>query len=104
MFSLNKRFMGMALATSCFLGIPYGASCFTAGHVFAAEMEQKMHSISPSDSAGFVMLAEAVPDVILEVRYYSTYNFVGDRIAGYEEPCVLLTREAAEALGAADDM
>ena len=53
---------------------------------------------SPNDASGFVSLAEAVPDVILEIRYYSTYNFVGDRIDGYEEPCALLTREAAEAL------
>ncbi len=57
-------------------------------------------SLSPEDTAGFVELAEAVPDVILEVRYYSTYNFVGDRVVGYEVPCVLLTREAAAALKA----
>ncbi len=56
------------------------------------------------DATDFVSLAEAVPDVILEIRYYSTYNFVGDRIDGYEEPCALLTKEAAEALkGAAAD-
>ena len=55
-------------------------------------------SVSPDDASGFVSLAEAVPDVILEIRYYSTYNFVGDRIDGYEDPCALLTREAAEAL------
>ena len=61
-------------------------------------------AVSPSDASGFVSLAEAVPDVILEIRYYSTYNFVGERIDGYEEPCALLTREAAQALaGAADD-
>ena len=61
-------------------------------------------SVSPDDASGFVLLAEAVPDVILEIRYYSTYNFVGDRIDGYEDPCALLTREAAEALqGAAAD-
>ena len=28
---------------------------------------------------GFVHVAEAVPDAILEVRYYSTYNFIGDQ-------------------------
>ncbi|MBO4863316.1 MAG: M15 family metallopeptidase [Eubacterium sp.] len=44
------------------------------------------------------MLSEAVPDAILEIRYYSTYNFVGDRIDGYEEPLALLTKEAADAL------
>ena len=60
-------------------------------------------STSAADSSGFVVLTKVVPDVILEVRYYSTYNFVGDRIDGYEEPCVLMTREAAEALKAVSD-
>ena len=55
------------------------------------------------DSSGFVDVAEAVPDAILEIRYFSTYNFVGDRIDGYEEPCALLTKEATEALRAAGD-
>ena len=52
---------------------------------------------------GFVSLAEAVPDVILEIRYYSTYNFVGERVDGYERPCALITKEAAAALKAASD-
>ena len=55
------------------------------------------------DSSDFVLLSEAVPDAILEIRYYSTYNFVGDRIDGYEEPLAFLTREAAEALKAVSD-
>lgn len=38
-------------------------------------------NVDPADCSGFVELSEAVPDVILEPRYYSTYNFVGDRIA-----------------------
>ncbi len=57
-----------------------------------------------SDEAkGFVLLSEAVPDAILEIRYYSTYNFVGDRIDGYEEPLALLTAEAAAALKEVSD-
>ena len=44
---------------------------------------------------GFVSLAEAVPDAILEIRYYSTYNFVGERVDGYERPCALITRPRA---------
>ena len=55
---------------------------------------------SNSAPSGFVHLAEAVPDAILEIRYYSTYNFVGDRIDGYEQPTALLTVEAAKALKA----
>ncbi len=50
------------------------------------------------DSSGFVVLADYVPSIIQEIRYHSTYNFVGDRIDGYEEPCALITREAARAL------
>ena len=50
------------------------------------------------DPSGFVVLAEYIPAVIQEIRYYSTYNFIGDRIDGYEEPCALLTIEAARAL------
>lgn len=50
------------------------------------------------DPSGFVELSQAVPDAILELRYYSTYNFVGERIDGYEAPVALLTQEAASAL------
>lgn len=55
------------------------------------------------DASDFVNVADAVPDVILEIRYYSTYNFVGDRIDGYEAPVALLTKEAAAALKKASD-
>ena len=48
--------------------------------------------------SGFVLLADHVPSIIQEIRYYSTYNFIGERIDGYEEPCALLTKEAARAL------
>ena len=50
------------------------------------------------DPSGFVVLADFVPHVVQEIRYYSTYNFIGERIDGYEEPCALLTIEAARAL------
>ena len=52
------------------------------------------------DPSGFVLLADFVPQVVQEIRYYSTYNFIGDRIDGYEEPCALLTLETARALKA----
>jgi len=50
------------------------------------------------DPSGFVVLSDFVPGIIQEIRYHSTYNFIGDRIDGYEEPVALLTREAARAL------
>ena len=49
---------------------------------------------------GFVVLSDVIPDVIQEIRYHSTYNFVGTRVDGYEEPVALITRQAAEALKA----
>ena len=52
------------------------------------------------DPSGFVLLADFVPQIVQEIRYYSTYNFIGERIDGYEEPCALLTKEAARALKA----
>ena len=50
------------------------------------------------DSSGFVLLADYVPGIVQEIRYYSTYNFIGERIDGYEAPVALLTIEAARAL------
>lgn len=80
--------------------MPFGIQAEAQEAAIKQEIAMHQRSTSPEDSRGFVVLTEAVPDIILEPRYYSTYNFVGDRIAGYEEPCILITREAAEALKA----
>lgn len=50
------------------------------------------------DASGFVLLSDYIPAIIQEIRYHTTYNFIGDRIDGYEEPIALLTKEAARAL------
>lgn len=55
------------------------------------------------DSSDFVLLSDVIPDAILEIRYYSTYNFIGDRVDGYEEPLAFLTKEAAFALREVSD-
>ena len=55
------------------------------------------------DASGFVSLGEVIPDVLLDIRYYSSFNFIGERIDGYEEPVAMLTREAAQALKAVSD-
>lgn len=56
-----------------------------------------------SDNSNFVIITDVVPDAILEIRYYSTYNFVGTRIDGYLAPVALLTRQAADSLRAVSD-
>ena len=35
------------------------------------------------DPSGFVVLGDHVPGIVQEIRYYSTYNFIGERIDGY---------------------
>ena len=71
--------------------------------VTSAAPEQGAAVPPEEDASGFVLLSEVVPDVILEMRYYSTYNFVGERIDGYEQPVALLTVQAAKALRAVSD-
>jgi len=55
------------------------------------------------DTSQFVNITDVVPDVILEIRYFGTYNFVGTRINGYEEPTALLTKQAADSLKAVSE-
>lgn len=50
------------------------------------------------NASGFVLLGDYVPSIIQEIRYHSTFNFIGERIDGYEEPIALCTIEAARAL------
>ncbi|HVO65879.1 MAG TPA: M15 family metallopeptidase [Syntrophales bacterium] len=63
-----------------------------------------VHPLLSSDSCesampgGFVDVKEAIPSIHLDIRYYSSHNFVGERIDGYNAPKCLLTREAAMAL------
>jgi len=56
-----------------------------------------------ADNSDFVTITDVVPDVILEIRYYGTYNFVGSRIDGYLEPTALLTKQAADSLKVVSD-
>jgi len=52
---------------------------------------------------GFVYVTDVVPDVILEIRYYSTYNFLGVRVDDYLSPVAIMTEQAAAALKQASD-
>lgn len=71
---------------------------FIAGAVIVALL-----SSCKNTEADFVLVTDVVPDAILEIRYYSTYNFIGDRIPGYEAPVAILTRQAADSLKAVSD-
>ena len=72
--------------------------------VYRCSNDQQQASVSPTeDSSQFTNLTDAVPDAILEIRYYGTYNFVGARVDGYLQPTALLTKQAAQALRAVSD-
>lgn len=47
---------------------------------------------------GFVIVSDIVPDIVQEIRQYTTYNFVGKRIDSYNAPVAILSKEAANAL------
>jgi D-alanyl-D-alanine dipeptidase len=47
---------------------------------------------------GFVYVDKVIPNLVIELRYYTEHNFVGKRIDGYLKPKCILTKEAASAL------
>jgi D-alanyl-D-alanine dipeptidase len=48
--------------------------------------------------AAFVDIETVIPDVLLDIRYFSDHNFLGERVDGYLAPKCYLTRQAAQAL------
>ena len=52
---------------------------------------------------GFVYVTDVIDNCILEIRYYSSYNFVGERIDGYNKPFAILSVESCVALKKASD-
>ena len=68
-----------------------------------AACQPKSEVAPEEDTSSFVLLTDVIPDVLLEIRYYSTFNFIGDRIPGYEQPIAILTRQAADSLKAVSD-
>jgi zinc D-Ala-D-Ala dipeptidase len=48
--------------------------------------------------ADFIDVSEAMPGVLLDIRYFGGHNFLGRPVEGYEAPKCLLTRAAATAL------
>lgn len=55
-------------------------------------------SAAPTIEPDLVDIRSVIPDVQLDIRYYTAHNFVGRPITGYEAPKCLLTPRAAAAL------
>ena len=43
-------------------------------------------------------IQKEIPDILLEIRYCTTYNFIGKIIDGYIDPVALGTKELVEQL------
>ena len=54
--------------------------------------------------SSFVALDEVDATILQDMRYATSYNFVGRRIDGYREPVCILTRRAARALKRAQNV
>lgn len=52
---------------------------------------------------GFVDAKVMIPNLEVELRYYSTHNFIGDTIKGYEGNRLILSKKAAIRLKAVQD-
>ncbi|RKE98056.1 M15 family metallopeptidase [Ichthyenterobacterium magnum] len=65
---------------------------------FAFTMQEK--SSLPD---GFVYVKDIIPDLDVELRYFTTHNFVGDTIDGYNANTLILTEQSAQALKLVQD-
>lgn len=59
----------------------------------------KIEKDRPTD---FVNVKNVIPEIQVDMRYYSNHNLVGRKIDGYDEPVCLLTKAAATALKSAE--
>ena len=96
-FRMKNDYVSSFPARRTFASMKHWLCLFAAAVVMLAVSACRT-DCADSTPPGFVHVAEAIPDAILEVRYYSTYNFIGDRIRGYERPTPMLTVEAAKAM------
>ena len=60
-------------------------------------------SVLSYDSSDFRRIPDVIDDAVLDIRYYSSNNFIGKKIRGYEAPMAYLTKKAAKALAKAAD-
>ncbi len=53
------------------------------------------------DKSGFAPVSTMIDDAAYDIRYYSSYNFTGNRIDGYKAPVPYMTKESLKALAVA---
>lgn len=82
----------------------YSGTAFITALLLFGSCNSNTGTLQPEeDRSGFVYITDIIPDAMLDIRYYSTYNFIGDRIPGYDAPVAMLTIQAADSLKAVND-
>jgi len=84
--------------------IKFAAATFTFWIMVAMASGCSRPMVEPDDGReNFVELQDRIPTIAVDVRYYSADNFVGQRVDGYEQPVILLSKQAADALSAVQE-
>ncbi|MFC3749651.1 M15 family metallopeptidase [Paenibacillus sp. GCM10012306] len=100
----------MLLTTSLGLG-GYASAAYaevSSGSIHNSESADQSKPLSTPEKQyklpqGFVYLDEIIPSAQYEIRYYSSNNFVGQRIDGYKAPLAIMAQPAANALKAVSE-
>jgi len=102
-FGKHKKFLLALLAAHSFVAF---VSCAEVSHALKNLSISKKDSTSESCrvmskaalAKGFVYLDDVDPTIKASLRYKSEENFLGKEVAGYKNPVVMITKQAAEAL------
>ena len=65
---------------------------------FMLMVKPPLHAAEEVMPQQFVNLKEVIPDIKIDLRYYTGKNFIGERIDGYHAEKALMTEKAAKAL------
>ena len=74
---------------------------FLIGFILFSFIQVSFASQISCDKSGFVAVSAVVDDAAYDIRYYSSNNFTGNRINGYNAPIAYMTKEGANALAVA---
>ena len=96
---IRKAFGIYILLLSLSVGLPWTTQA--ADPVAANKRHPEAQRTERNMPDAFVEVTDLVPEILLDIRYYSAFNFVGSRIDGYNAPIAILARPAAEALARA---
>lgn len=99
--SVINKFLFIGVGLLIFISCTNNSTKNTNQRVTSIEKDLN-HSTSNSNSQkaplGFVFIVDVVPNVIVDARYFSNNNFIGDTIDGYFSSNYVITKRAADSL------